>query len=77
MHAKKISAIVETERGRDGAMGECSREKGGKAEINTRLIDSTRPHAKLYEEWKYQGLKLSTETFQQMEVTARQERCNT
>lgn len=36
--------------------GECSHEKGGKAEINTGLIDSTRPHAKLYQERKYQGL---------------------
>ena len=56
IHAKKISAIVGTERGRDGRDGrdreggEGSREKGGKAEINTGLIDSTRPHAKLYEE---------------------------
>lgn len=43
-----------------------SREKGGKAEINTGLIDSTRPHAKLYEEGKYQGLRAewATETFQ-------------
>lgn len=53
IHAKKNSAIVGTEGGegwRDGREGgERSREKGGKAEINTALIDSTRTHAKLHE----------------------------
>lgn len=40
---KRFQAIVGTERGKDGSdreVGECRREKGGKAEINTGLIDS-------------------------------------
>lgn len=32
----------------DGEGGERSDEKDGNAEINTGLIDSTQPHAKLY-----------------------------
>lgn len=41
---KRSWAIVGTERRRDGSdreVGECRREKGGTAEINTALIDST------------------------------------
>lgn len=41
---KSSQAIVGTERWRDGSdreVGECRSEKGGKAEINTGLIDST------------------------------------
>lgn len=54
LHKKKNWAIVGTEGGEgwnDGREGEeRSCEKGGKAEINTALIDSTRTHAKLHEE---------------------------
>lgn len=53
IHAKKkLGHCWYESRGEEGRGGEgCerSREKGGKAGINTALIDSTQTHAKLHE----------------------------